>query len=732
MAQLNLRVGASVDRNMQVAFQPLVEGAKRAKAAIEAEGQKAGRAIGTNVRKGAKDAEAAFAALEAEMKGVPKAMNAGSAAVTKFGKDAKKSFDETKRAFSDMAKDAERSMAKIAAAQRNGTSGNMPATTAGKLRALVSTGARSVASSAYEAAGGAPKLSNIIGGVASMGAGLAKKAASAAIGIAKDLAKSAGVDTDVSTIAKKNFDLESQAQTLSNASIVANDPNNQMRVSKQTLMNQALDVAEKYGGDANDALDGLAKFVSKTGDLKTGRDIMAQMAMYAKATGASASDMMDASGDLANQLGDGVNKAETLSTLMKVFAGQGRLGAIEIKHLSTQMAKIGAASSRFEGGTTAIAQMGAAAQLARGTGGSPSAASAATAVSAFGDMFSKKARLAAFEKYGVDTQGAGGKVRDPKAILLDAMVAAQKNALAHGDKTGLGKEFDKAMGTMISSSKARQVSLGMESKFKEAGGGEAGVKAATDAIDKFQKAIISDEEITASFNAAMKTSTSQAEVFNASIRKSAMQMQTDLMPAMAALAKELIPLAKKAAGVVQWLTGGSKEGETMTADATANVDETIKTMGKQMEGGKISDVTIERGKEEARQAKFAVERAKAELETSKETLDEKTGKKEDKTFSSGQSWLSSGWNIPGRMYGSLYDMATDQEGKAKEDVAQKEKTLKEAQAAYDKMVAANEDVKRKLDGKLVVVIDNIEQLKSAVAPAPGADGRQPPPEAKPR
>ncbi len=731
MAQLNLRVGASVDRNMAVAFQPLIEGAKRAKAAIEAEGQKAGRAIGVSTKKGTKDAEAAFAKLAAEVSGkLPKALGAGSSAVVKFGKDAKTSFDQTKRAFADMAKEAEKSMAKIAAAQK----GSSPQATGlgSAMRILAGRGARSVAAGAYQAAGGAPTMSGVIGGAGGLGVSLAKKAAAAAFAITKDLAKAAGVDTDIGSIAKKNFDLESAAQNVANQGLIAGDGRNSKRVRKEDLIGQALDVGEKTGTDANSLMTGLDKFTGKTGDLRTGRDIMETMAIYSKATGSSMEDMMDAAADVSNQLGNVENKGQAVKDLMRSFAGQGKLGAVEIKNLATQMSKIGAAAVRFEGTRTeSITQMGVLAQMARAKGGAFSATNAATSVGAFAAVFSKGARLNAFEKMGVETQGANNKVKNPKQLLIDAMVASENHINKHtGKKSGLGKEFDKNMGSMFADVSSRKSTSGFEAIFKEAGGGAAGIARVTSEFERLERAIIADEEIMSSFEAAMKTSNSQADVFNNAIRKSAIQMQTDLMPAMAGLAKELVPLARKAAGVVQWLTGGSKQGEGMAADAKANVDETVKTIDKQVAGGKISDASIERGKEEAKQAKFAVDRAKAELETAKGTIKERDDKgnltgKDASTY----SW----WNVPGRIGGSMYDAVTGAEGAKQEDITKKEQTLKDATAAYDKMTATNEAVKRKLEGKLLVVIDNVEQLKSAVTPPPpGGDGRQPAPGEGPR
>jgi len=544
--------------------------------------------------------------------------------------------------------------------------------------------------------------------------GIGRAAAGKAFALAGSLARASGVETDAGAIFKKNVDLETNAQNIANSGYIVGDKNNNKRVSKEDLMKQALDVGEKTGSDANVALEGLGKFVSKTGDLKTGRDIMEQMAIYSKATGSSMEDMMDASGDLANQL-DGVeDKGKAVRDLMRGFVGQGKLGAVEIKDLASQMAKIGSASGRFEGGQNSITQMGVLAQGARGRGGAASASSAANAVASFAAIFSKGKRIEGFEKMGVNIEGEGGKIRDPKKIIMDSLVAAQEKA---GGK--LGTAFNKNLATMFADVKSRQAIGSFEDKFRSAGGGQAGVAAATAEWDRLEKAIVSDEEIMQSFNRAMKTSASQSEVFNNAIRKSALQMQNDLAPAMASLMAAAIPLAKKLAGVVELVTG-DKTGKTLKDQAEMSVGEAIDSTKKQVEGGKISDAQLEQNKQAAKEANWSKNRAAAELQVAQETLKEKKA----------ETYISAN-PLGGFGLGSyLWDktVGTDEKGAAA-DVEQKKKNLAEATATYEKMTATNEDIKRKLDGKLLVQIANVDELKAAVVPSVG-DGRQPSPEQK--
>jgi hypothetical protein len=380
------------------------------------------------------------------------------------------------------------------------------------------------------------------------------------------------------------------------------------------------------------------------------------------------------------------------------------------------MAKVGAASRKFEGGQASIAQMGTLAQAARGRGGSASASSAATSVLAFAEMFSKGKRIAAFEKMGVNLQGEGGRVRDPKKIIMDSLLAAQTH---NGGQLGNG--WDKNFSTMFQSSQARKATASFEDKFKQAGGGEAGVKAASEEFDRLTRAMISNEEVQSSFERAMKTNASQAEVFNNAIRKTALQMVSDLTPAMIGLGQAVLPLVRQFGGIVSLATG-DKSGDVLRDTANADVKEALASTAKQTAGGQISDAQLDQNTEAAKQALWSKQKAEADLAGAQDTLKAKKGDAQSE-----YSW----WNAPGKTLGYAWDktLGTDEKGAAAA-VEEKKKNLAEANATYEKMVSTNEDIKRKLDGHLIVRIANVEELKAAMGPTVGGGGRTPSPEEK--
>lgn len=692
MSQLTIKVGSSVDRSLSVAFKPLVDAAARARAAIEAESKKSSRAIATETKKGVSEAEKRFRDLEKEVMGLPTVMNAGSKAVQKFGKDAATSFSSTRRQFADLAREAEQAMRRIEKFK--------PPTRQG------------FGSAAFNLAGGTSAFgAGVSRGIGVVGA-IGRAGIRAALNVGRDLAHGAGVETDVGTIFKKNVDLESAAQKISNSGLMVGDKRNNVRVDKATLVREALDVGEKTGMDANTALEGLEKFTSKTGDLATGRQILEQMATYAKATGSSLEDMMDAAGDINGQL-DGVeDKGKAISNLMKAFAGQGKLGAVEIRNLASQMAKIATTAGRFEGGQGTVIQMGVLAQMARQRGTASSATQAATSVGAFGNIFSKGKRLDAFQSMGVNVAGEGGKIRSPKELIIDAIKAAE----SHGGMS----QFDRNMGKMFMDVSARRTTLGFEQIYKEAGGGEKGADAVREAFEKLEKSAIADSEIMESFQRQMKTSGSQAEVFNNQMRKIAMQVQSDLTPAMISLAQAVVPAAKELANWVTFLTG-DKQAKNIKDTAENDAADIRDSLKKTVPGGKVSDAQVDQLRVATNEAFESKNRAAAEADVARKSYEEKKNSGKyglwERMNSPGANWIADAWN--GNLSGE----------KDKADAEQKEKAAAEAEKLYNEMKATNDDIKRKLNDKILVRVENIDELRGAAgAPSLSGAGREGSPE----
>lgn len=574
MADLKIRVGATIDRSLSTVLEPLIQASRRAKKAVEREARDTGQAVSRETKRGTSGAEREFEKLARETE-----------------KWKRQGVRAAEKAASDEIRIAERAARARVNAERLATR---------EIETEMRKRARSEQRRDREALTSAKRAA---GTAASTVGRMAVGAARAGIGLAGALARGAGVNLDPGSILHQNADLETRAATLSNQAFIAGDARNGTRVDPRDLQKQAFAVGTKTGTDANEAMGGLEAFVTKTGDLDTGRKILERMAVLSKATGSNLNDMMDAAGDVANNLEGVEDKGRAIDDLMKAFAGQGKLGAVEIKNLSTQMAKVASASARFEGGSQSMIEIGAITQMARAKGGSASATQAATSAASFANTFSKGARLDAFKSFGVRTEGAGGKVRDPKEIIIDAM----KQAQAHG---GMGA-FDKNMGKMFMDTRARSATLGFEQVYKDAGGGAKGEAAVREAFDKLERAVIADAEVQESFARAMQTSQSQAEVFNNQLRQSAAQMQDELRPALVALAPAAISAAQELAKIVGWLAG-DKQSSQISGMATKDVSAAITSTEKQIAGGKISDAQLEANRVAENEAREALFRANAE------------------------------------------------------------------------------------------------------------------------
>jgi hypothetical protein len=451
---------------------------------------------------------------------------------------------------------------------------------------------------------------------AAAAARLGGRAARAMVGIAGDVARGAGVQTSLGSFVSNEVDLEKRAVDLTNAAYMPGQAGpNGTRQDPRALIAQMRAVGDATAMDPGKALEGLQKFVAKTGDLQTGRDVLQDMARLARASGAELEDMVDAAGDVRNALGPN-GGPEQIKAVMRAIAAQGKEGAVEIKDLATQMAKLSAASSSFEGdGAAVMAQMGALTQMTRAKGGAASATQAATAVGSFTNTFSKGARLDAFKNFGVDLRGTSGKI-DLKKVILGSIQAAS------ADKFGGMANFDRNMGKMFMDVQARRVTKGYEKTFIEAGGGEAGLKAVEKALDDMASATINEKEISESFARSMNTTEAQVQLFNNEMSKTANELKTVLTPAFVAMAPAILAATK---GVVDWFakitTIKDRQDDRNRHGVEIRALNASSDLGRAIDSGKIDADEIAKRETEANEAKKALE---AEIGKKAKEIDEES------------------------------------------------------------------------------------------------------------
>lgn len=376
----------------------------------------------------------------------------------------------------------------------------------------------------------------------------------AGLGFSRGMLEGAGVDTSIGSIYGRSVELERRATDLSNSGYNQNDPRNNQRRDPAELTKLIKESADSNAYGRVETAAGLQAFVAKTGDLQTGLDIMKELGKVAKATGTDMNDMLDAAGDVSNGLGDNFvgNRGQTILNTMKGFAGQGKVGAVEIRDLATQMAKLSAASGAFEGKPEEImATMGGLAQMSRKLGGSATATQAATSVLSMVNTLKTPARMNQFKEFGVDILNEKtGMLRNPEEIIFDSIEKAgtdPANLKKMWANTGGARAVE---GFATTYRRARGTVLDKGGSDDEANA--AGRAAVKEAFASFRKAALNDEEINASFAARMGNTDSKAQLQNNRMEDVAARIGDKLLPALEKLAPVIEKVVDSFGGMVAW------------------------------------------------------------------------------------------------------------------------------------------------------------------------------------
>lgn len=361
------------------------------------------------------------------------------------------------------------------------------------------------------------------------------------MGIAGDIAHAYGVNTSMGTAMQRNADLETIATQVTNE---AHEKGNSY-ASAGDLQNQAFDIGSKTGTGANEIMKGFQEFVGRTGDLSTAQQSMEQLAKIAKATGSSLTDITSAAAAVSNQLGDTPNKAQKLNEAMMVLAGESKLGAVPMRALASQAPKIVASAQMFSGDVGRnMGMLGAMAQETALHGGAGSPQQAATAVGAFAGVFSTKARLEAWKKAGIDVNGGDGKLGDLNELILQSLQKTQRKT-----RSASNEAMNELYGGRLAAKSVGGYTEIFRSAYANASGTEqerlAEATAKTRAeMDRLTRSRMDAKEVQDSFNRAMKTGQSQAELWNNATQKAAKEMQNALLPAFVALTPAIVGAAQ--------------------------------------------------------------------------------------------------------------------------------------------------------------------------------------------
>jgi hypothetical protein len=563
VASIKIRVGASLDANALSVFQPIERAGARVRDRLKKDFDAAAAAQAKAAAKGAtaqeKEAARAAAAQEKASK------KASDTAVREAKKAADAEVREAKRATDAQEREADRlAKYKLSVQIRSAAMASREMERQDRIAARE----REKAERSFL---GGPGGRIGIGRRAALGVSRGAAVlygyggAAAAAG-----ARALGVDTDVAGMAQTGFANQELAQQVINASPSTTGMSVFGREqAAQGVEAQAQQVGNATATGTGDVLEGLRKYTALTGDLETGRAMLMDMAKLAKATGSSLEDMSSSSAEVANHLGDVPDKAGMTMAVMRAIAGQGKLGAVEIRDMARQMAKMASQAPKFEGDVSkTIAVLGAMAQESKLKGGSATASQAATSVMRFASAFSTPANVKHWARVGLSpfTDASRTKIRSPEEIVLEMLKKT------NGDIPALGNLMPSGIGV--------RAVAGFASIYSEAGGGQKGLEAVDAEFKRLSHAAMTQEEVTRAFNAQMDTAKSKVQVFNNEMQQTVEQLDGALLPAFEALAPVILEMSKGFAEVMANILGLTKpKAERELQGSESGIINTIGNLG---------------------------------------------------------------------------------------------------------------------------------------------------------
>lgn len=390
-----------------------------------------------------------------------------------------------------------------------------------------------------------------------------KQTAAAAIRGAKEVATGAGYKFSIGDSMARSIELQKRATELSNQGYIPSL--GKARIDPRLVEQQIKTAADATGFDRIGAAEGLGAFVGKTGELQLGLDLLPKLGKLAKASGSDLNDLADAAGDVSSALGDMApdKKAERIDAIMRTIAGQGKIGAVEVKNLASQMAKLGTSAGAFGGDSEKnIAFMGALTQMSRATGGSASATQAATSVSSLVNTLRTPARMRQFEAAGVDLYDKKtGIYNDPQEIILKSLEATK------GDPEKWKKLFANTGGARAVEGAAniyrRSRASALEGGASEDAANTAGLDAVKKEFARFMEITMKGDELEESFKARMGNQDTKSQNFNNKFDDIVERMGERLLPALEKMEPVVLKVTEAFSGMIAW--AAENPGKAITA-----------------------------------------------------------------------------------------------------------------------------------------------------------------------
>jgi hypothetical protein len=378
---------------------------------------------------------------------------------------------------------------------------------------------------------------------------------------------------------------ERSASGLANQMAAAGETPEQLKARQKGILHAAEAVR---GASTNDAIGAARTFGGISGNYALGQEMTPDLAQISLATDVQLEEISKVAGNAYMKLktpdmSEGDAKKLTLDAV-RAFAGQGNVGAVEIKDLAQYGGRLTAGAAKFEGSRIEnMKRMGALAQVAVGSGSATDAAEATEAAVRFADDLTMHA-----EKVGA--LKLGGK---NITAFTDPGKGPGKNTQLRGIKELVGDVVEATGGSLpqmqsIFGVRSQKVTEAFQRKYLEAESanealapekrmakGKAGRAAIEAEFDTFDKAALSEKDQSMRAEAALATTSAQAEAamkkMNSALANELLPVMPQLISSFASLAPPLAEIVRGAAAVASWLAANPFAGlSTLIAAAFLN------------------------------------------------------------------------------------------------------------------------------------------------------------------
>lgn len=322
------------------------------------------------------------------------------------------------------------------------------------------------------------------------------------------------------------------------------------RQNPADLLREAGAAADKTGKSVGEMLDAMTAFTETSGDLEVARKMIVDIGKVSNATGAEMRTLGEVAGRLDFKLQGSVKDAgkrqEIIQDTLRVFAAQGKTGAIDVEQLAPQLTKLAAVAGRLSGGMAeAFQTVGIMAQIAP-QGGAANPAIAARSVSAIVESMAKS-------QTGMlgDKRGAKSGVQIP--VFADESRTTLRNPLEVVAEMVVKTKGDLAkMSQLMPNIRGAAIGVALQSTYTKAGGGAAGEDAIRQQVDKLKRAVMTQQEVEKENADVMKTTAAKAQVFQNNLEQAAAAMVDKVAPAFEALAPKALALVSAFEGTIGW------------------------------------------------------------------------------------------------------------------------------------------------------------------------------------